>query len=138
MKTILVALDGSETASRALKMAIELAGPLDARLRLLHIINWWTPVVPPGVAEQLNTGAREFAQLLLNDSMKICALANVPADSEIASGTPAEELAKAAEAHAVWMVIIGSHGRNPVQRILLGSVSTHLLHICERPVLVVR
>jgi nucleotide-binding universal stress UspA family protein len=125
-------------SKKAVKSAVELAKPLDARLRLIHVMNWWAPAVPAGMADQLDAQTREFGQLLLNDYRKAPEQAQVMVETVLGTGVPAEEIAKAAGAKDVWMVVVGSHGKGTVQRMFMGSVSTRVLQLVEKPVLVVR
>ena len=53
-------------------------------------------------------------------------------------GPVAESIAKVAEDDGYDLVIVGSRGRNAVARLFLGSVADRLVHICQKPVLVVR
>ena len=54
------------------------------------------------------------------------------------TGDPGDMIVEAAEAERADMVLVGSHGRGPVGRLLLGSVSEHVVRNARCPVLVVR
>lgn len=54
------------------------------------------------------------------------------------TGPVAERIADLAETGQFDLVVIGSKGRNAVSRVLIGSVTDRVVHICRRPVLVVR
>jgi nucleotide-binding universal stress UspA family protein len=53
-------------------------------------------------------------------------------------GQPAQVIAHQAQELQVDLVLMGSHGRGAVSGALLGSVATKVLHLCERPVLLVK
>jgi hypothetical protein len=53
-------------------------------------------------------------------------------------GAPAEAIADHSRGEEVWAVVVGAKGHSAVGRVLLGSVADRLVHICNRPVLVVR
>lgn len=53
-------------------------------------------------------------------------------------GPAAERIAEVAEADGFDLVIVGSRGRNAVARLFLGSIADRLVHICKKPVMVVR
>ena len=54
------------------------------------------------------------------------------------TGDPAESIVSAAEAEAADLIVVGTHGRGPIGRLFLGSVSQHVVRHAPCPVLVVR
>ena len=139
MKRILVALDGSEHSHRSLELAITLARAMTSEL-------WVVCALPPTLL------ASEFGEELagyLDDQQRAAAtiiehakaqasLAGVVLHGVIEEGTADQVISRVAEAKAVDLIVVGSHGRSAVGRILLGSVSDRLVHDCKRPVLVAR
>jgi nucleotide-binding universal stress UspA family protein len=140
MRKILVGVDGSEAALKAARMAAELAAKADARLVLVHAIfpNLLPPTVYPDLVKQLEQEERAQAELILSDVEARAGLAPLNPERVISFGHAAEVLADAAEAEDVWMVVVGSHGRGAAMRVLVGSVADRLIHICKKPVLVMR
>ena len=140
MKTILLATDGSECARLATTAAIELAqltgGPL-------HVVTvWHAPIqvgysIPMAIPE-LIADARKHAKVVALETVEQAAEAGVEATWETREGYPADEICKAARELPAGLVVLGAHGWGPVKRILIGSVSTHVLHEAPCPVLVVR
>jgi nucleotide-binding universal stress UspA family protein len=138
MKKILVAVDGSLASIHAAKAAVELADALSARVTLVHVT---PPTVLPGdvpIAPIAELRESELARgaALLEDVQKV--LEGVEVDTKNLLGPPAEVIADAAMDEAFDLVVVGNKGRNAVSRVLLGSVADRLVHICKRPVLVVR
>jgi nucleotide-binding universal stress UspA family protein len=80
----------------------------------------------------------EYAQKMLAQAQASLQGQEIAVDCLVLRGAPAEAVADAAQASDVDLVIVGSRGLGAVKRALLGSVSDRLLHICPKPVLVVR
>ena len=140
MRPILVAVDGSEPSMKGLKTASELSRATGVTLLLTYVI---PPLSLPGpmspeIAERLQDGEHAHADFVVKSALAEASRLSVPADSVILRGGPAEALSDAAETRDCSMVVIGSRGRGGVARVLLGSVADRLVHICKRPVLVVK
>ena len=138
-KRVLVPIDGSEGAWHALDHA---AGEHpDARLTLLFVIN---PVGAGaggqagdiGCAEEWYETAEQRAEALFDDAAD--RLDGRTFDSEITVGRPAHTIVAFAEEHPIDAVVMGSHGRKGVSRILLGSVAETTVRRSPVPVTVVR
>jgi nucleotide-binding universal stress UspA family protein len=141
MRTILLATDGSPSAQRATDIAIELAGSLDATLRVVSV--WHVPVydygyVPVQYTPELDEAQRDGATHAAEHAVKAATTAGVHATSEIRQGPAAEEICAAAEETAADLIVLGAHGWGAMRRILLGSVSTAVLRHAPCPVLVAR
>jgi len=140
MRPIMVAVDGSEPSFKGLKTAAELARATGAPLLLTYVI---PPVVLPmpmsaDISERLDAGERAHADFVMSRSLAESSGQALSVDPVILRGGPAEALADAAEARDCSMIVIGSRGRGGVARMLLGSVADRLVHICKKPVLVVK
>jgi nucleotide-binding universal stress UspA family protein len=141
MKTILLATDGPPSAQKATDIATELAGALDATLRVVSV--WRVPVyeygyVPVPYAPELDEAQREGATRAVEHAVTAATAAGVRATSEIRQGSAAEEICAAAEDVAADLIVLGAHGWGAMKRAFFGSVSTAVLHHASCPVLVVR
>ena len=141
MKTILLATDGSPSATKATETAIELARGLGATL---HIVAAWripvyeygyvpVPYVPEMLEEQKTRAAAAIEHAAASASA-----AGVDVTSEIRQGAAADEICAAAEESEAEMIVLGAHGWGAAKRLLFGSVSNAVLHHSTAPVLVVR
>lgn len=143
-RRILVATDFSTFASAAADAAIALARRFDARVTLLHAIPLSAFAVfstgdAPGFdtaemeeavrAAAAKSGAAELTRLLAS---------NVPVDVATVDGPPPAEICAYAAAQGFDLIVIGSHGRTGLQRLLLGSVAERVVRHASVPVLVVR
>ncbi len=140
MKTILVAVDGSEPSLKGVASAIDLSRGLGLRLELVYVI---PPVLlPPSTyaetIKKLEEGNAAMASAALEKGKALVKAAGLECDLITIHGAPAESLADLAVAERVWGVVIGAKGHNAVSRVLLGSNTDRLMHICSKPVLIVR
>lgn len=139
---ILVAIDGSEHARRALGEAIDLARLANAKLTIIGVHQLSSallvggPVVPPiDLGELEQALRREYEQLL------DAAVEQVPAEVSVvkvlAEGAPAPAILARARKDQSDLIVLGSRGRGGVASMLLGSVSHQVLQHSGVPVLVV-
>lgn len=139
MKRILAAIDGSEPAARGARLAADIAVRFGARLTLLYVVP--RLLLPPDVygltVEEVEREHRAHAERILQAALASLGGAGVEIDSQVLAGPPAEILAEAATAPDVGLVVVGSRGQGAVARVLLGSVSDRLVHVCPKPILVV-
>jgi nucleotide-binding universal stress UspA family protein len=139
MKRILVAVDGSDPARRALQLAAEIAQRFEAKLTLVSVL----PSLPLPEdaygprATELVEGHRSFSLRLLAVMGAAVDAKGLQLESLVLEGNPAEEIAHAAIEQDVDLVVVGSRGLGAMSRTLLGSVSDRLVHIATKPVLVV-
>jgi nucleotide-binding universal stress UspA family protein len=142
---ILMAYDGSPTSQHALKQAVELAQGLGASLRIVHVIDMgWLPDSPEIVLdlEELAKARRAGGERILTEAREMAQAAGITPETRIAeTATPAEHAAESiAEEAARWpadLVVLGTHGRRGLQRLLLGSVAEQMARLSAVPVLLV-
>ncbi|WP_321788310.1 universal stress protein [Paraburkholderia sp. J94] len=141
---ILVALDGSQTASKALDFAIDLAHDSGSELLPLYVIDM--PVLAydvPGFDPSIVRDAYvEKSRILSADAQNRMGRASVrgsPRTAEVELG--ADDIAQCIErAAADWhadLIVMGTHGRRGMQRLMLGSVAERVLRNACRPVMMV-
>ncbi len=138
IETILVATDGSPASSAAADEAIDLAMRLQARLIVINVVN--VPEVAaassmfPGTAVAAREEAGAIARAVVDDALR----AGVAAMYLTWEGQPGEAIVAAAEAESADLIVVGTHGRSVIGRLLLGSVSEYVVRHSRVPVLVVR
>ena len=139
MKRILVGVDGSESSKKATRLAVDIALRFGAKVILAHVVPRLT--LPPDVygltPEDVERQHVAYGEKLLADALAEIAQPEVTLDTAVLLGDPAESLAQAADAESADLIVVGSRGRGAVARIMVGSVSDRLVHIGNRPVLVV-
>ena len=140
-KHVLVPMDGSDQAQHALDYA--LAEHEDIRLTLLHVINpaeagFGAQAGIPSYSEEWYEAATEEAEELLEDAASRCRDAGAEVEIDTDVGKADRVIAEYADEHDVDHIVIGSHGRSGVSRILLGSVAEAVVRRSPVPVTVVR
>lgn len=138
---ILVALDGSEGSKKAANFAIDLARATGAKLVLLSVLEQPT-LVPFGPLDAYAFGHKEADRQVGEIRTMLDSISHdLPADRverRVEFGIPADVICEQAEKIGVDLVVIGSRGHTPTQRLLLGSVSDRVVHHARVPVTVVR
>ena len=143
---ILVPTDGSRLSERAVKHAVMLAKAGGGKLLLFHVVApYQMPVYAEGMRVPslpreavLKNSARRAARILAAAEKKATA-AKVPAGKAWAiSGSPHHAIAEIAHKRGCDLIVMGSHGRSGLSRLLLGSETQAVLARVKIPVLVVR
>ena len=142
---ILVPVDGSQTSNKALTTALQMAKDLGGRIRLLHVVDGFAGLggfdMYGGYPDDLLAILRENGNKILADAMAIAQSAGVEAD-QVLSDNFAERLGESVVAAAKhWnadLIVIGTHGRHGIGRVLLGSGAEQIIRMAPVPVLVVR
>jgi len=139
---ILVPIDGSETAARGLREAIQFATDQKARIRIVHVVDEFVMVSPYAiVAENTIEALNAAGQSVLANAREIVQAAGVTVDAEMieAFGSAAgEHIVKAATEWGADLIVCGTHGRRGLRRIVLGSDAEYLVRHAPVPILLVR
>lgn len=141
MKNIAVGIDFSDLAEPVLKRAAELAKALDAHLHLVHIYAPEPDFV--GYAEYAYPGEDERDEELREEKKKIrewideLKKGGIEASGYMREGDTVHGLLEFAEKRGARMLVIGTHGRGFVERMLLGSVAEGIIRHATLPVVVV-
>lgn len=142
---ILVPIDGSPTSDKALDEAIRLARAPGARLRLLHVVDELSHV--NGFEPAMNylkdslPWMREAGEKLLAHARERAEDQGVATDSVLIVGGPGrlwEHVVEQAGSMKADLIVVGSHGRRGLGRVLLGSDAEQVIRHAPGPVLVVR
>ena len=137
IQRLLVAIDGSDEARRAVQLAADLAGRYRARLVVAHVVPN-TEELPSGEFQSFQEAVERAGVELLEDTSEHIRLPVDQVETKLLRGEPPTALCELADQLDADLVVIGSRGLGAVGRMLLGSVSDRLLHSCKRPVLIVR
>lgn len=140
-KRILVPVDGSETSNRALVAALQLARETGGRIRVLHSVDELVYVADTAYDPTILRAAREWATKVLQEALEVAKATGVPADSRLVEAPGrrlGEVVADEAQAWEADLVVVGTHGRKGVGRVLLGSGAEQVLRTSRVPVLSVR
>lgn len=141
--TILVPVDGSKLAERALSIAMPLAEQHGARLILFHAheqvmpltLGQGAPVRDTALDETWRTEARTYVEKLAKRTAK---LTTAPVDAVFRDGRVVPTMLAVAAESGVGLIVMSTHGRGGFQRFWLGSVADALVRHAAVPVMLVR
>jgi len=141
---ILVPIDGSDTSQRGLDEAIKLAKDQHAVIRLLHVVNEWMVVATNEGAfytGDLIQGLREGGKALLEKSRAAVSAAGIQVETELVEangGHAGHAIVKDAENSKADIIVLGTHGRRGLGRLLMGSDAEQVVREARVPVLLIR
>jgi nucleotide-binding universal stress UspA family protein len=138
IRTILLASDLSSASANAEDLAFELAARLEGALLLVSVIDPRGLWLPTGGYRQRIDQAREARQIAAKDIVERGRRDGVPIRTLIWDGDPAESIVEAAIAEDVDLIVVGSHQRRGVDRLVMGSVSEQVVRTSPVPVVVAR
>ena len=127
---ILVPTDGSEYAGRAVEVALSLARELGSRVVALHVLDEKL-IMPFEVLEE--EGKKILAEVRSRGEE-----IEVPVDEIILFGNPRHDMAKITTKSGADLVVIGTHGRTGMEKLIMGSVAENALKTVEVPVMLVK
>ncbi|MBX0285002.1 universal stress protein [Haloarcula salinisoli] len=134
---ILVPTDGSPSMQSVVDHATELAAVHDATLHGLYVVDTGSFATLPvettwdGVTEML----REEGELALSEFTERAG--DAPVETAIMNGNPSSEIVEYAREHDCDTIVMGTHGRGGIDRLLLGSVAERVVRAAPIPVVTV-
>jgi universal stress protein A len=142
IRRIVVPVDFSETAIKALKYAVAFATTFDAEVLLVHVTQVFSVPVELGYMPPDLVGTqRELVNSARAGLQKLCAAeigARVRAQVQVREGVAWQEIVAAAQDTNADLIILATHGYTGVKHVLLGSVAERVVRLAPCPVLVVR
>lgn len=139
-RRIVLGLDGSEGATRALDWCVEHAPLLDAEVVAVYVIDVALFVPPPSALTPpftLDDHARDELRAALEDWVAPLRARDIPCRTVLTDGSPAAAIEDVAAREGADLVVVGRRGRGGFAELLLGSTPHSLAHHARRPVLVV-
>lgn len=140
-KKILVPIDGSQTANKALDYALKLAQADQAEVRLVYCIDELSLLSNHEYSGEIAQLARENGHKVLESGIALASTAKVKADTRLIDRVGQRLGESVADAAGEWgadLVVIGTHGRRGIGRVLLGSGAEQVMRMSPVPVLMVR
>jgi nucleotide-binding universal stress UspA family protein len=155
-KRILCPVDMSPFALEALKLAVKVAAASNAALYLLHVIDnpfdelYMTPITQADPAllavykdepvrrAQIMSATLEHAEVMLKQFAHESVRDLPKVRYLVASGNPFENILDTAEDHLIDLIVLGTHGRTGVKRLLIGNVAEKVVRHAPCPVLTVK
>ena len=146
-RNILIATDGSKSAEIALDHGLRLAKAIGAKVTIVYVTPMWSAL---DVAHAADGGVRnpvgdyealaaESARAILGTAAAKASTAKIAADlKHIPDKAPATGVVEAAADGGFDLIVMGTHGRRGVGRLLLGSQAAEVLSLSKVPVLIAR
>lgn len=120
---VLIAYDGSEESSKALRAGIALAPALGAKVTITMVAA---------------LGAEDAAFEALHKAKQQALEAGVTANAEPLRGDPETQILELKESISADLIVMGAYGHTRIRELILGSTTSHVLHKSDVPVLLVR
>ncbi|MFB6077698.1 MAG: universal stress protein [Halarchaeum sp.] len=141
MTRILIPIDESEQSTDALEYALEEFESDD--ITVIHVIDpieagYTAQATVPGYSEEWYEQAEEEAESLFETAQEVADEYGVTLDTATEVGRPSRTIVNYAEENGYEHIVMGSHGRSGVTRILLGSVAEAVVRRSPMPVTIVR
>ena len=143
-RPILHATDFSGASRAAFAKAVDMARRERAPLLIAHVLSPVMPMmagegyVAPATWNEITSSYRTTAQKKLDVLVRRAKGTGVRARALVLEGTPADAIVRAARARRAGTIVLGTHGRSGVARMLLGSVAARVVASAHCPVMTVR
>lgn len=143
-RKILVPLDGSERAEKALTHTVELAQKLGSKVTLIHVV----PSLPPYVntaVDRLGQAQQSIVDELIRNGKELLdqyassvSDKGIEVDTYTVMGQPADEILEKAISENYDLIVLGSRGLGEIKGYIMGSVSNRVSRHASCPVLIIR
>jgi nucleotide-binding universal stress UspA family protein len=140
IKSILVAVDGSEHSLKAVRYACAMGPPLGAEVVLLHVVPMLVSATPyhDTVSDQPFLALQKVGEDILARAKAIANDCNCQAIDMISHGDPASKIIDIASERGIDIIILGSRGLSGIRRLFVGSISDKVARNAHCPVMIVR
>jgi nucleotide-binding universal stress UspA family protein len=137
---ILVAIDGSKISDNALKTAIEEARVWKAQIHAVYVVETglFSSLPMDSTWEIMYSMLEKEGKKALEAAKEMADRSGVKMETSMKQGHAGNEILKAIAELPIDLVVLGSHGKSEVDRILLGSVSSFVVSNSPKTVMVVR
>jgi nucleotide-binding universal stress UspA family protein len=136
---VLIPTDGSEQAKQAAIRGVDLAEQYDATVHIIYVIEHLPTELAVHEYDENTMNDLEQAGTEITGELTARAVEReVDAVDDTLHGIPHREILDYAAMHDIDLIVLGTHGRTGVKRLLLGSVAEKIVRLAEVPVLTVR
>ena len=142
MTKLMIPVDGSENSTRAVQYVIDSIGQYQQPVEL-HVINVQHPIVSGAVRhfishDELDRYYRENADTALKPAIELLQKSGVSYSTHTALGDPAETVVQLATEKGCDQIVMTPRGLSNIKGMLLGSVTSKVIHLSPMPVLLVK
>lgn len=128
-RKILVAIDGSEPANRALEAAIEEAGVWNAEVHVIYVVEsgLFSSLPMDNTLEVIYSVLQKEGEEILESARKKADAAGISLTTHLRQGHAGSQIVSLAEELGIDLIVLGSYGKSGVDRLLLGSVTDYVV-----------
>lgn len=142
VERVLLATDGSDAADAVVEEGVRIAAALEAELHVLHVVDTRTPMMAPEAMAvdwaEVIAGSEKRGRSAVDRALGTARAAGLEAEGAVVR---ADRIHQAILDHAheieATLLVLGTHGRSGLSRMLLGSVAERVLRMSDLPVVVV-
>lgn len=141
IKKMLVAVDGSKTATKALDYALSLAEKCGAEVQIVSVVQTIDSVTPSpqSVYASFIYDLEKSVETVLAEAVKVAKKkTNLKVSTRLLKGRPADEIVRLAKEEGFDIIVLGSRGLGGTEELFLGSVSDRVADKSACPVLIVK
>jgi len=138
VKSIVVAIDGSEQTEKIISRAVHMAKIHNAKVYLVHAFSPVSELLGKERLERAVAKSIEEAHTVVDPWVKLMEEAGVKPELEIIEGPAARAILSVAGTRSADMIIMGARGLNPLAELMLGSASEQVVRRAHCPVMIVR
>lgn len=137
---ILVPVDGSDISYRALESALFLSERLGAKITAIHVIEKVPTVYIQSqkILDEILETHKNESQKILDECSSIATKKGIAISTTLLEGNPASKILEFSQMEKYEVIIIGNRGMGHFKELILGSVSSKILHHSACPVLLIR
>ena len=137
---ILIAVDGSEVSYRALDAALFLSEKLGSKITAIHVMENVPTVYIESqkVLDELLEARKNESQKILDECSLIATKKGITLTTNLLEGDPASTILEFSQSEKYDVIIIGSRGMGKFKELILGSVSSKVIHHSSCPILLIR
>lgn len=140
LRSILTATDFSEPAHRALDYAKSIAGSFGATLHIVHVaadVTLEDPMLTASSLAEIQDSAQS-ALAQIDERITADERGRLKVRTTVLQGEPHDAILAYAEEHKIELIVLGTHGRGAIERLILGSVAERIVRHAKCPVLTVK
>jgi len=140
IKSLLVAVDGSEFSDKAVRYACAMGPSLGAEVVLLHVVPMLVSATPyhDTVSDQPFLALQKVGEDILAKAKQIAVALKCEVTELISHGDPANKIVDIATERNSDLIIMGSRGVSGIKRLFVGSISDKVMNQAPCPVMIVR
>ncbi len=139
MLKVLIAVDGSVHAQRAIEAVVRLQAQTKGLEALLVNVRQWPMFYTPQSYESIERDQIQRQNELMETTQAAARRSGLELVSTLSEvGEPASEITRVAEQNGVDQIVMGTHGHGAVGSLLIGSVAQRVVHLAKVPVLLVK